>query len=146
MIKAFEEASGRSVPRELAGRRAGDAAAVYASPQVPVLGCLPGSARGSGSHSAAGSPGGCLALVLPGACPSSPVHPHTTHACACPLQLAEAELGWRARRSLHDMCADHWRWTVANPQGFLTKAPPAVAAEPAGTMAAEPAGPLAAEM
>ncbi|EFN53129.1 hypothetical protein CHLNCDRAFT_137493 [Chlorella variabilis] len=93
MIKAFEEASGRSVPRELAGRRAGDAAAVYASPQ-----------------------------------------------------LAEAELGWRARRSLHDMCADHWRWTVANPQGFLTKAPPAVAAEPAGTMAAEPAGPLAAEM
>ena len=26
--------------------------------------------------------------------------------------LAFEELGWRARRSLHDMCADAWRWQV----------------------------------
>ena len=49
-----------------------------------------------------------------------------------PLQLAEAELGWKATRSLHDMCADHWRWCQANPQGFLTKPTAAVAAAPAG--------------
>ena len=34
MVRAFEAASGRKVPLEVAGRRAGDAAAVYASPQV----------------------------------------------------------------------------------------------------------------
>ncbi len=34
MIQTFEAASGRKVPHELAGRRAGDAAAVYASPKV----------------------------------------------------------------------------------------------------------------
>ncbi|KAL4855831.1 UDP-glucose 4-epimerase [Chlorella vulgaris] len=67
VIKAFEKASGRSVPYVLAGRRAGDAAAAYASPQ-----------------------------------------------------LAEEELGWRVTRSLHQMCADHWRWTEGNPSGYLT--------------------------
>jgi UDP-glucose 4-epimerase len=55
-------------------------------------------------------------------------------------QLAEAELGWRATRTLRDMCADHWRWTAANPAGFLTKETVAVA--PAGPEAAAPAGPM----
>lgn len=36
---------------------------------------------------------------------------------------AAAELGWRAERSLDDMCADSWRWVVNNPYGF--SAPPA---------------------
>lgn len=27
-------------------------------------------------------------------------------------------LGWRASRSLEDMCADAWRWQQANPRGF----------------------------
>ena len=31
---------------------------------------------------------------------------------------AEALLGWRATRSLADMCADHWRWQSTNPQGY----------------------------
>ncbi|WP_277210325.1 UDP-glucose 4-epimerase GalE [Isoptericola croceus] len=31
---------------------------------------------------------------------------------------AQTELGWRAERSIDDMCADTWRWQSANPQGF----------------------------
>ena len=31
---------------------------------------------------------------------------------------AEAELGWRATRSIDDMCRDTWRWQSQNPQGF----------------------------
>ena len=30
----------------------------------------------------------------------------------------EAELGWRATRSIEQMCADTWRWQSANPQGY----------------------------
>jgi UDP-glucose 4-epimerase len=29
-------------------------------------------------------------------------------------------LGWEATRSLDDMCADHWRWQQANPDGYRT--------------------------
>ena len=32
--------------------------------------------------------------------------------------LAERELGWRTTRTVHDMCADTWRWQQANPQGY----------------------------
>jgi UDP-glucose 4-epimerase len=32
--------------------------------------------------------------------------------------LASSLLGWRARRSLDDMCADHWRWQSSNPSGY----------------------------
>jgi UDP-glucose 4-epimerase len=31
---------------------------------------------------------------------------------------AEAVLGWKATRSLDEMCADHWRWQRANPNGY----------------------------
>ncbi|MCA5894740.1 UDP-glucose 4-epimerase GalE [Isoptericola sp. NEAU-Y5] len=31
---------------------------------------------------------------------------------------AHVELGWRATRTVDDMCADTWRWQSANPQGF----------------------------
>ena len=31
---------------------------------------------------------------------------------------AEQELGWRAERSLAEMCADSWRWQMRNPQGY----------------------------
>lgn len=31
---------------------------------------------------------------------------------------AGAILGWRAVRTLEDMCADHWRWQSANPDGY----------------------------
>ena len=36
---------------------------------------------------------------------------------ACPKQ-AEALLGWKARRSLAEMCRDGWAWQLANPQGY----------------------------
>ncbi|MBI5321081.1 UDP-glucose 4-epimerase GalE [Bradyrhizobium sp.] len=32
--------------------------------------------------------------------------------------LAQKMLGWRAERSLDDMCRDVWRWQSLNPQGF----------------------------
>ena len=32
--------------------------------------------------------------------------------------LAERELGWRATRTVDDMCADTWRWQQANPEGY----------------------------
>lgn len=31
---------------------------------------------------------------------------------------ANAELNWRTRRSIDDMCADTWRWQSQNPQGY----------------------------
>jgi len=34
------------------------------------------------------------------------------------VSLAGELLGWRATRSLEQMCADAWRWQSANPEGF----------------------------
>ena len=31
---------------------------------------------------------------------------------------AARELGWRATRTLDDMCRDSWRWATGNPQGY----------------------------
>ena len=31
---------------------------------------------------------------------------------------AEAELGWRATRTIDDMCVDTWRWQSQNPEGY----------------------------
>lgn len=31
---------------------------------------------------------------------------------------AEAQLGWKATRSIEDICADQWRWQLANPSGY----------------------------
>jgi UDP-glucose 4-epimerase len=36
---------------------------------------------------------------------------------AC-TDLAHKALGWRATRTLHDMCADTWRWQSQNPSGY----------------------------
>jgi UDP-glucose 4-epimerase len=36
---------------------------------------------------------------------------------ADPSRAAE-QLGWRARRGLDEMCADHWRWQEKNPEGY----------------------------
>ena len=35
---------------------------------------------------------------------------------------AQADLGWRAGRSLDDMCRDHWNWQKQNPQGYAADA------------------------
>jgi len=37
--------------------------------------------------------------------------------CADPAR-AERLLQWRASRTLHEMCADSWRWQSRNPQGY----------------------------
>ena len=65
LVRAFERASGRPVPYEVVGRRAGDVAACYADPA-----------------------------------------------------LATQTIGWKATRDLDRMCADSWRWQVANPNGY----------------------------
>jgi len=67
VIKGFESATGKAVPYRIVGRRAGDAPAVYADPQ-----------------------------------------------------LAERELGWKARLGMADMCADAWRWQQKNPKGYIS--------------------------
>lgn len=39
-------------------------------------------------------------------------------ACYADPSLAHELLGWKAARTLDDMCADTWRWQSANPQGY----------------------------
>ena len=41
-------------------------------------------------------------------------------ACYADASLAEALLGWKAKRDLMAMCADSWRWQSNNPEGFAT--------------------------
>jgi UDP-glucose 4-epimerase len=41
-------------------------------------------------------------------------------ACFADATLAAELLGWRATRSLDDMCTDAWRWQSANPDGYST--------------------------
>ena len=36
---------------------------------------------------------------------------------------ANEELGWKAQRTLEDACADLWRWTKNNPQGYRQSPP-----------------------
>ena len=33
-------------------------------------------------------------------------------------RLAQQQLGWRATRTLEEMCADAWRWQSRNPDGY----------------------------
>ncbi len=65
ILRAFEQASGKSVAYKIAPRRSGDVAACYADPGK-----------------------------------------------------AAAILGWQAKRSLADMCADTWKWQSLNPHGY----------------------------
>jgi len=39
-------------------------------------------------------------------------------ACYADVSLAQRLLGWRARHSLREMCADAWAWQSANPRGY----------------------------
>ncbi|MCB2096384.1 MAG: UDP-glucose 4-epimerase GalE [Parvularculaceae bacterium] len=64
-IAAFKRASNRDIPFEIAPRREGDIAEIYASPDK-----------------------------------------------------ANRDLGWKATKTLEDMCADHWRWQSGNPNGY----------------------------
>lgn len=38
--------------------------------------------------------------------------------CYADPSKAEKELGWKAERSLEDMCRDTWRWQSQNPNGY----------------------------
>ncbi|MCU0761505.1 MAG: UDP-glucose 4-epimerase GalE [Hydrogenophaga sp.] len=42
--------------------------------------------------------------------------------CYADPTRARELLGWKARRSLQDMCTDAWRWQSANPDGYRTGA------------------------
>ncbi|MEM9014564.1 MAG: UDP-glucose 4-epimerase GalE [Pseudomonadota bacterium] len=64
-LEAFEAAAGRSIPHEIAPRRDGDVAEIYAD-----------------------------------------------------AGYAARLLGWRAEKSLNEMCEDHWRWQKNNPNGY----------------------------
>lgn len=37
----------------------------------------------------------------------------------CDTSKAEQELGWKAEKSLEEMCKDIWNWQVKNPNGYL---------------------------
>jgi UDP-glucose 4-epimerase len=39
-------------------------------------------------------------------------------ACYADPSLAQRLLGWKARRTLSDMCIDTWRWQSGNPEGY----------------------------
>src|SRR5699024_8292001 len=38
--------------------------------------------------------------------------------CYADATRAETELGWRATRTVEEMCADTWRWQSAKPEGY----------------------------
>ncbi len=44
--------------------------------------------------------------------------PGDVAACYADPRLARELLGWQARRTLQEMCADSWRWQQMNPNGY----------------------------
>ena len=44
--------------------------------------------------------------------------PGDVAACYADPSYAEKLLGWKAERTLREMCEDTWRWQSANPQGY----------------------------
>ncbi len=48
----------------------------------------------------------------------APRRPGDLPACFADASKAEKVLGWRASRTLEDMCRDAWRWQSQNPQGY----------------------------
>lgn len=44
--------------------------------------------------------------------------PGDTAQCWADPARAAQELGWKARRGLEEMLADHWRWQSSNPHGY----------------------------
>lgn len=49
----------------------------------------------------------------------SPRRPGDIAACFADPAKAERLLGWKAEKTLEDMCRDSWRWQSANPKGYL---------------------------
>jgi UDP-glucose 4-epimerase len=46
--------------------------------------------------------------------------PGDVAACYADASTAERLLGWRAEKSLVQMCSDHWRWQSRNPEGYTS--------------------------
>ena len=42
-------------------------------------------------------------------------------ACYADAAKAARLLGWRAEKTLEDMCRDTWNWQKKNPQGYETE-------------------------
>ena len=40
--------------------------------------------------------------------------------CYCKLDKAVSVLGWKPEYGIEEMCADAWRWQIANPEGFVS--------------------------
>lgn len=49
--------------------------------------------------------------------------PGDVAACYADSQKAQAVLGWRAEKSLEDMCRDSWKWQTENPEGYVERLP-----------------------
>jgi UDP-glucose 4-epimerase len=52
----------------------------------------------------------------------APRRPGDIATCYSDASLAERLLGWKATRGVEAMCADHWRWQQANPDGYAAAA------------------------
>lgn len=39
--------------------------------------------------------------------------------CYCDASKAKEELGWKAEKTLEEMCIDSWRWQSMNPNGYV---------------------------
>ncbi len=39
--------------------------------------------------------------------------------CYCDASRAKEELGWKAEKTLEEMCIDSWRWQSMNPNGYV---------------------------
>lgn len=44
--------------------------------------------------------------------------PGDVASCYADPAFAEKVLGWKAKRGIEAMCADHWRWQKKNPEGY----------------------------
>lgn len=58
------------------------------------------------------------------------------------VSLARSVLGWRATRSIDDMCRDSWHWQQRNPDGYRTEAPAEKTMHAPATARNSPNGPL----
>jgi UDP-glucose 4-epimerase len=54
-----------------------------------------------------------------------PRRPGDIAQCYADPALAQRRLGWRAKRTLEQMCADAWRWQSLNPSGYGSRYPDA---------------------
>jgi len=50
---------------------------------------------------------------------TAPRRPGDLAVCYAATEKAKRELGWEAKKTLFDACADTWRWQKNNPDGYL---------------------------